>query len=424
MESLNSLKRTLNTNANRKDRDRHEYHFTPDKFRFLFKTSSSSSAKTGAESEREGKVRIDLTDKSLASRIPPDMSVLQNYTKYTVEEFLHKAAEEFEEKWKTPGPHNAQITDFTVIKNLGEGSFGLVKLVEHKQTKEFYAMKTLIKAKVVKMKQVEHTLNEKKVLQCIGFPFIVELKYHFMDHANLYMVMDFINGGEMFYHLQKFKKFSESQAKFYAAQIVLCFEYLHMLDLVYRDLKPENLLIDNTGYVKMTDFGFAKRIKGRTWTLCGTPEYLAPEVIMAKGYGKAVDWWAVGVLIYEMVSGRSPFYAEQPLQIYEKIVAGKVKFPNFMGEDCKDIVKNILQVDLTRRFGNLKNGVHDIKNHKWFQSVDWNAVFHKKITPPFKPEVSHPGDARHFQPFESEIARDEGKAKPGDDQYDKYFVDF
>jgi len=351
------------------------------------------------------------------------MSVLSQWQKYTVAEFLPAAAREFEQKYKSKLPHNAKITDFGVIKNLGEGAFGLVKLVQHKQTKQYYAMKCLFKAKVVKTKQVEHTENEKRVLQCIGHPFIVRLEFFFMDRVCLYIVMDFIAGGEMFKHLQKAKKFSESQSRFYAAQVILGFEYLHMLELVYRDLKPENLLLGGDGYVKITDFGFAKRIKGRTYTLCGTPEYLAPEVIQNKGYGKAVDNWACGVLIYEMVSGQSPFYAAQPLQIYEKIVSGKFKCPSHMSRECEDLVRNMLQVDLTRRFGNLKNGVNDMKNHKWFHGLDWNALFWKKLPPPFKPPVKAPGDVSQFADFQSDIEKEVANMKPGED-YEKYFKDF
>jgi protein kinase A len=332
------------------------------------------------------------------------VSDLEKYFQ-SVREWLDKAKEEFEEKWRNPQSGGAKYDDFDRLKTLGTGSFGRVMLVQHKASKDYYAMKVLDKQKIVKLKQVEHTMNEKKILHAINFPFAVTLKFHFKDTTNLYMLMEFINGGEMFSHLRKLGRFSEPHSRFYASQIILCFEYLHHLDLIYRDLKPENLLIDSKGYVKVTDFGFAKRVKGRTWTLCGTPEYLAPEIILSKGYNKAVDWWALGVLIFEMDAGYPPFFADQPIQIYEKIVSGKVRFPSHFSNDLKDLLVHLLQVDLTKRYGNLKNGVNDIKGHKWFATTDWVSTVQRKVEPPFIPKVKGVGDASNFDEYEEEVVR-------------------
>jgi len=214
------------------------------------------------------------------------------------------------------------------------------------------------------------------------------------------MVMPFVHGGEMFTHLRRMGRFDESLARFYAAQVALALEYLHHCSLIYRDLKPENIMIQDSGYIRVTDFGFCKMVDSRTWTLCGTPEYLAPEVILSKGYGKAVDWWSFGVLVYEMNAGYPPFYAQDPMKIYEKIVAGKFKFAHHFGDELRDILKNILQVDLTRRYGNLREGSMDIKKHRWFQSIDWIEIYEQKVKPSFIPECSSPGDTRNFDPYD------------------------
>uniref|UniRef100_A0A8C5A549 cAMP-dependent protein kinase n=1 Tax=Gadus morhua TaxID=8049 RepID=A0A8C5A549_GADMO len=308
-----------------------------------------------------------------------------------MKEFLAKAKEDFLRKWECPPQSTTCLDDFDRLKTLGTGSFGRVMLVKHKGTDQFFAMKILDKQKVVKLKQIEHTLNEKRILQAVSFPFLVRLDYSFKDNSNLYMVMEYVPGGEMFSHLRRIGRFSENHARFYAAQIVLTFEYLHSLDLIYRDLKPENLLIDQHGYIQVNTVSKSS--------------YLAPEIILSKGYNKAVDWWALGVLIYEMAAGYPPFFADQPIQIYEKIVSGKVRFPSHFSSDLKDLLRNLLQVDLTKRFGNLKNGVNDIKNHKWFSTTDWIAIYERKVEAPFMPKCRGPGDTSNFDDYEEEDVR-------------------
>ena len=246
------------------------------------------------------------------------------------------------------------LKDVKLLDTLGTGSFGRVRLVQHNSDNKYYALKILKKSEVIYLKQVEHVKTEKKLLETISHPFIVNLMGAFQDEKNLYLMMEYIIGGEFFSHLRKAGRFPNDTSKFYAAQIALTFEYLHSLMILYRDLKPENLLLDKQGHCKVTDFGFAKRVEYRTWTLCGTPEYLAPEIILSKGHGKAVDWWALGILMYEMLAGYPPFYDEDPLGIYQKILEGKIKFPWHFDRHSKDLIKKLLTADLTKRLGNLK----------------------------------------------------------------------
>jgi protein kinase A len=193
------------------------------------------------------------------------------------------------------------------------------------------------------------------------------------------------------------------------------------MSLIYRDLKPENIMIDFKGYIKITDFGFCKQIKDRTYTLCGTPEYIAPEIIQNKGYGRSVDWWSFGILIYEMSAGYSPFSSGHPdqMELMERICIGKFKTPSSFHNDLKDLIKNILQTDLTKRYGNLKNGVEDIKSHAWFKPIEWMPLYHQVIEPPFVPKVSGPGDYSQFDDY------DDVQLKVADvDKWPKEFEDF
>lgn len=194
------------------------------------------------------------------------------------------------------------------------------------------------------------------------------------------------------------------------------FEFLHSKNIIYRDLKPENILIDRAGYLKLTDFGFAKVCEGRTYTLCGTPEYLAPEILLNKGHGKPVDWWTFGVLLYEMLAGIDPFNDEDPMLIYQKILKGKIKFPSSFLPNAKSLVKHILEQDLSKRYGNLKRGVDDIKNHRLFKGIDWNLILTYKIKAPYLPKVASNGDVNNFQPYQDSDSITQA-IKPNEDPF-------
>ncbi|GAA5921877.1 hypothetical protein JCM1841_000959 [Sporobolomyces salmonicolor] len=293
------------------------------------------------------------------------------------------------------------LCDFTFIRTLGTGSFGRVHLVRSQHNSRSYAIKVLSKERVVKMKQIEHTNSEREMLECVRHPFLVNLWGTFKDSKNLYMVMDFVAGGELFSLLRKSQRFPDPVAKFFAAEVALALDYLHSLDIIYRDLKPENILLGADGHVKITDFGFAKHVPDITWTLCGTPDYLAPEIVQSRGYNKSVDWYALGVLMFEMLAGYPPFFTEDsnPMRLYEKIIAGKIRYPAYFAPEAKDLLKSLLTSDITKRFGNLANGSRDIFGHVWFQEVDWERLYRKEIPAPYVPKVEGDWDASNFDAY-------------------------
>jgi len=262
-----------------------------------------------------------------------------------------------------------------------------------------FALKIMKKSEVMRLKQVEHVKAEKEILMSIAHPFIVNLLTVFQDEKRLCMLLEYVNGGELFSHLRKEGRLPNEHAQFYAGEIILAFQYLHNIHIVYRDLKPENLLIDTDGHIKITDFGFAKVVEDRTWTLCGTPEYLAPEIIQSKGHGKPVDWWALGVLIFEMLAGYPPFYDENPFGIYQKVLAGRIDFPRHFDVKAKDLIKRLLTQDRAKRFGCLKNGAEDIKKHKWYKGVDWVMMYNRQASAPFVPAVKGPDDTSMFDRY-------------------------
>ncbi|QRW02081.1 Serine/threonine-protein kinase [Ceratobasidium sp. AG-Ba] len=282
--------------------------------------------------------------------------------------------------------------DFEFMKLIGRGTFGRVFQVRKKDTKRIYAMKVLSKKEIVAKKEVAHTIGERKILQrSLDSPFLVGLKFSFQTETELYLVTDFKSGGELFWHLQKETRFTEERARFYIAELVLALEHLHKYDIVYRDLKPENILLDATGHVALCDFGLSKPDlpSGQlTNTFCGTTEYLAPEVLLDDhGYSKLVDFWSLGVLLFEMCCGWSPFYAEDTQQMYKNICFGKIRFPRgVIGEDGKQFVKGLLNRNPKHRLGAHRDAA-ELKEHPFFKSIDWVALANKQVPPPFKPNA-------------------------------------
>ncbi|KAK0240470.1 putative cyclic AMP-dependent protein kinase catalytic subunit [Armillaria nabsnona] len=292
-----------------------------------------------------------------------------------------------------------KLTDFEVRGVLGTGTFGRVLLVRHRGstgTQSHFAMKVLRKTEIVRLRQVEHVNAERYILSRVHHPFVVDLFATFQDSLNVYMLMSYVPGGELFTHLRRAHRFTPDVTRFYLATIILALKYLHSFNIIYRDLKPENLLLDSRGYLRLTDFGFAKIVDDRTWTLCGTPEYLAPEIIQSDGHGKAADWWACGVLCYEMLVGYPPFFDESPYGIYEKILNGHIHWPKSMDPLSKSLVKAFLNPDRTQRLGNMIGGPQDILDHSWFRGVDWDALERREINAPIVPMTSSGDDTRHF----------------------------
>merc|ERR1712050_256811 len=290
-------------------------------------------------------------------------------------------------------------SEFEMKRTLGVGSFGRVKHAMWKQDQKMYAVKFMKKQEIIKLKQVDHINNEKRLMAQIDYPFIVNMIGYTKDDRYVYIVMECISGGELFTHLRRARKFSDEQAKFYAAQTGAGFAHIHSKNIIHRDLKPENILLCPHGYSKLTDFGFAKIIEpgARTYTLCGTPEYIAPEVLLNKGHGKPVDWWTLGILIYEMIVGQPPFCDEDPMGIYQKILAGKVYFPKYFDQNAKSLVKKLITADLSKRFGNLKYGSADILKHKWFASLDLGRLERWEHASPYKPNVKDEHDVSNFE---------------------------
>lgn len=294
------------------------------------------------------------------------------------------------------------LDDFESLRVLGKGSYGKVFLVRHKDTggDKLYAMKMLRKEHVLNRNQVEHTKTERNVLEHVSHPFIVSLHYAFQTPKKLYLVLDYCPGGELFFHLSRAGRFSEGRTRFYTCELLLALEYLHSLNIIFRDLKPENVLLDEHGHAKLTDFGLSKEgicdnFSART--MCGTPEYLAPELFDSKGHGKAVDWYSLGALAYEMLTGLPPYYTQDRNLLFDRIRRAQLQYPQYISAVAKALLQGLLTRQPESRLGGGPEDGAEVRAHSFFATVDWQALYQRVVTPPFKPKVAGAGDVSNFE---------------------------
>ncbi|XP_052903527.1 RAC serine/threonine-protein kinase [Anopheles moucheti] len=300
---------------------------------------------------------------------------------------------------KVSGRRKVTLENFEFLKVLGKGTFGKVILCREKTTAKLYAIKILKKDVIIQKDEVAHTMAESRVLKTTNHPFLISLKYSFQTVDRLCFVMQYVNGGELFFHLSRERIFPEDRTRFYAAEIISALGYLHSHGIIYRDLKLENLLLDKDGHIKIADFGLCKEdiTYGRTTkTFCGTPEYLAPEVLEDNDYGHAVDWWGTGVVMYEMICGRLPFYNRDHDILFTLILMEEVKFPRNISPNARSLLSGLLVKNPKQRLGGGPDDAKEIMVHPFFVSINWSDLVAKRITPPFKPQVTSDTDTRYF----------------------------
>eukprot|EP00053_Salpingoeca_punica_P010651 m.95525 g.95525 ORF g.95525 m.95525 type:complete len:480 (-) comp15454_c0_seq4:471-1910(-) len=294
------------------------------------------------------------------------------------------------------------VDSFELLRVIGQGGYGKVFQVRKKSGRDagrICAMKVLKKATIVRNKKdVTHTKSERNILEEVKFPFIVDLLYAFQTDGKLYLILDYLAGGELFIYLDREGIFMEDMARFYICEIILGIAHLHSLGIIYRDLKPENIMLNAEGHVVLTDFGLCKEAineaSDRTHTFCGTIEYMAPEVLSREGHGKPVDWWSLGALLFDMVTGAPPFCGQSRKKTMEKIMKAKLTCPPFLSPDCKDLLHKLLRRDVKTRLG--AEGVEEIKAHPFFRGINWDDVYNRKLQPPFVPKVADQLDTSNF----------------------------
>lgn len=336
------------------------------------------------------------------NRFPEGTASDMNWEKF--QKYLKNAKKELEnninntETIISPDGNKVNESSFEILQTLGKGYFGRVFLVEKKDDKKLFALKVISKLDIIKRNFYEGLKNEKIIMEKIDNPFVVNLDYCFANPSYVFFAMKFKQGGELYYHLRKKKRFQENNARFYACQILSGLAYLHSLNIMYRDMKPENILLDEKGNACLADFGISKVLKEneKTKSFVGTPEYVAPEIILQKGHDKTVDIWCFGILLYEMVYGLPPFYNKNQNIMLNWVVKLDPTFPKSIkiSDELEDLIKQCLQKDPTKRIG--YNNTEEIKKHKWFENINWDDVLNLSVEPPVKPEISDKFDIENF----------------------------
>ncbi|XP_023079354.1 ribosomal protein S6 kinase alpha-2 isoform X1 [Piliocolobus tephrosceles] len=301
------------------------------------------------------------------------------------------------------GFEKADPSQFELLKVLGQGSYGkvfLVRKVKGSDAGQLYAMKVLKKA-TLKVRDRVRSKMERDILAEVNHPFIVKLHYAFQTEGKLYLILDFLRGGDLFTRLSKEVMFTEEDVKFYLAELALALDHLHSLGIIYRDLKPENILLDEEGHIKITDFGLSKEAidhDKRAYSFCGTIEYMAPEVVNRRGHTQSADWWSFGVLMFEMLTGSLPFQGKDRKETMALILKAKLGMPQFLSGEAQSLLRALFKRNPCNRLGAGIDGVEEIKRHPFFVTIDWNKLYRKEIKPPFKPAVGRPEDTFHFDP--------------------------
>lgn len=309
------------------------------------------------------------------------------------------------------------MANFRMVSVLGRGHFGKVILSQYKASSEFYAIKALKKGDILYREEVESLMSEKRIFEIINrgqHPFLINLFACFQTPEHVCFVMEYANGGDLMMHIHQ-EVFNENRACFYAACVVLGLQFLHEHKIIYRDLKLDNLLLDAEGYLKMADFGLCKEGVGygdRTGTFCGTPEFLAPEVLLEPTYTRAVDWWGLGVLIYEMLVGESPFPGDIEEEIFEAITRDEVKYPRYLSNESVTIMRRLLRKNVDKRLGSTEKDAEDVKRQSFFRSIDWDGLLKKRVRPPFVPIIKSSEDVSNF---DEEFTREEPCLTPPKD---------